>query len=48
MCRAVVGGVVVYYDGTHLTATYARTLAQPLGRTLVDMGVLPEEGRWRR
>ncbi len=26
-CRAVVGGVVVYFDATHLTATYAKTLA---------------------
>ena len=26
-CRAVVGGVVVYFDPTHLTATYAKTLA---------------------
>jgi hypothetical protein len=27
ICPAVVGGVVVYYDASHLTATYARTLA---------------------
>jgi peptidoglycan/LPS O-acetylase OafA/YrhL len=29
-CRAVVGGVLVYSDGSHLTATYARTLAPVL------------------
>ncbi len=27
VCDPVVGGVVVYFDGSHLTATYARTLA---------------------
>ena len=27
-CQAVVGGVPVYFDGSHMTATYARTLAQ--------------------
>ena len=27
VCSAVVGGVIVYFDGSHLTATYARTLA---------------------
>ncbi len=27
VCAGVVGGVLVYYDGSHLTATYARTLA---------------------
>jgi hypothetical protein len=26
LCSAVVGGVIVYFDGSHLTATYARTL----------------------
>jgi peptidoglycan/LPS O-acetylase OafA/YrhL len=26
-CSAVVGGVLVYFDGSHLTATYSRTLA---------------------
>ena len=29
-CAPVVGGVLVYFDGSHLTATYARTLAEPL------------------
>lgn len=26
-CAAVVGGVIVYFDGSHLTKTYGRTLA---------------------
>ena len=26
-CAAVTGGVITYFDGSHLTATYARTLA---------------------
>ncbi|HZE67761.1 MAG TPA: SGNH hydrolase domain-containing protein, partial [Sporichthyaceae bacterium] len=26
-CAGAVGGVVVYFDGSHLTATFARTLA---------------------
>ena len=33
-CAAVVGGVLVYSDGSHLTATYARTLAPALGPDL--------------
>ena len=33
-CAAVVGGVVVYFDGSHLTATYARTLAPYLAPSL--------------
>ncbi len=33
-CRSVVGGAIVYSDGSHLTATYARTLAPMLGREL--------------
>ena len=31
VCRAVTGGVITYFDGTHLTATYAATLAPYLG-----------------
>ncbi|WP_435770424.1 acyltransferase family protein [Nocardioides sp. SYSU DS0651] len=27
VCQPVVGGAIVYFDGSHLTATYARTLA---------------------
>ena len=38
VCASVVGGAIVYSDGSHLTATYARTLApklkQDLGRVL--------------
>lgn len=33
-CAAAVGGVVVYSDGSHLTATYARTLSTLLGPAL--------------
>jgi peptidoglycan/LPS O-acetylase OafA/YrhL len=38
-CAAVIGGVVTYFDGSHLTATYASTLDRYLGaplRRLVD------------
>jgi peptidoglycan/LPS O-acetylase OafA/YrhL len=35
-CNGVVGGVVVYFDGTHLTATYARTLAPYLAPGLAE------------
>ena len=34
VCDGAVGGVVVYFDGSHLTATYARTLAPALERPL--------------
>ncbi len=34
-CEAVVGGVVVYFDGSHLTATYARTLSRFLAGPLL-------------
>ncbi len=30
-CHALIGGVVVYFDQQHITTTYARTLAEPLG-----------------
>ncbi|MHA7171465.1 acyltransferase family protein [Arthrobacter monumenti] len=33
-CRAVIGGVVVYFDGSHITATYARTLAPYLSNAI--------------
>ncbi|HEV7148553.1 MAG TPA: SGNH hydrolase domain-containing protein [Pedococcus sp.] len=33
-CPAVIGGVVVYFDESHLTATYDRTLASPLEAVL--------------
>jgi hypothetical protein len=40
-CGAVIGGVVTYFDGSHLTATYAGTLDRYLGpplRRLVAAG----------
>lgn len=27
MCPAVIGGVIVYFDGSHMTSTYSKTLA---------------------
>ncbi|MDR7346949.1 hypothetical protein J2S62_001206 [Enteractinococcus fodinae] len=33
-CAPVVGGVIVWRDSHHITATYAETLAQSLGREL--------------
>ena len=41
-CRAVIGGVVTYFDGSHLTATYASTL-RPLPRTTVAAVWSPQE-----
>ena len=35
-CPAVVGGVLVYFDSSHLTATYSRTLAPFLDAPLTD------------
>lgn len=35
-CDAVVGNVIVYYDGSHLTETYAQTLAPYLRRAVED------------
>ena len=35
-CAAVVGGAIVYSDGSHLTATYARTLAPVLQPALAS------------
>jgi peptidoglycan/LPS O-acetylase OafA/YrhL len=32
VCRAVTGGVITYFDASHLTATYAHTLAPYLDR----------------
>ncbi len=34
LCSAVTGGVVTYFDGSHLTATYAKTLDRYLGPPL--------------
>jgi len=33
-CHALIGGVVVYFDSHHLTATYAATLAPFVGAQL--------------
>jgi hypothetical protein len=33
-CRAVNGGVITYFDGSHLTATYAHTLAPYLEKPI--------------
>lgn len=37
-CPAVIGGVTVYFDSSHMTATYAKTLAPYLGNALDRMG----------
>ena len=39
-CPAIIGNVVVYRDTTHVTATWARTLAPIIGRT-VDAAMSP-------
>lgn len=36
-CFAVIGGVPVYFDGSHLTATFARTLAPYIEPTLISL-----------
>ncbi|MCU1412412.1 MAG: Peptidoglycan/LPS O-acetylase OafA/YrhL, contains acyltransferase and SGNH-hydrolase domain [Rhodoglobus sp.] len=35
-CHSVIGGVVVYFDDHHLTATFSRTLAPYLGAVVED------------
>ncbi|MFC6154091.1 acyltransferase family protein [Nocardioides yefusunii] len=40
-CRAVVGGVVGWADGSHLTATFDRTLASALDEALREAGLMP-------
>lgn len=42
-CPAVIGGVVVYRDGNHVTDAYVQTLAPALARELERAGVLPAE-----
>ncbi|MBM9461039.1 acyltransferase [Nocardioides sp. zg-536] len=44
-CEGVVGGAVVYFDGSHLTATYARTLAPFLAPVVDDLLPEPRAGR---
>jgi len=36
-CHAVIGGVIVYFDNHHLTATYAVTLARIVGPELAGL-----------
>ncbi len=36
VCPAVIGSVVPYFDGSHLTATFARTLSEPLEKRITD------------
>jgi len=36
-CHSVIGGVVVYFDAHHLTATYAVTLARIVGKELAGL-----------
>ncbi|RYV51364.1 acyltransferase family protein [Pengzhenrongella frigida] len=33
-CPVVIGGVLIYRDGNHLTATYSRSLGEPIGAQL--------------
>ncbi|WP_413318795.1 acyltransferase family protein [Agrococcus sp. 1P02AA] len=40
-CFPVIDGVVVFRDGSHLTGSYARTLAGQLERELVAAGAMP-------
>jgi len=40
-CAAVIGGVLVYRDATHITATYSTTLAGPLHDALVSVKRVP-------
>jgi peptidoglycan/LPS O-acetylase OafA/YrhL len=35
-CPAVIGSVVPYFDASHLTATFARTLTDPLEKKIID------------
>jgi hypothetical protein len=42
-CFAAIGGVIAYFDGHHLSATYARTLAPYLDRVLTS-ALLSEDG----
>jgi hypothetical protein len=39
-CPVVIGGVNVYRDNSHVTTTYARTMAPYYYRALIQAGVL--------
>nr|WP_269212012.1 SGNH hydrolase domain-containing protein [Zhihengliuella flava] len=41
-CHAVIGGVVTYYDGSHVSETYARELAPEIARRFEAFGVLSQ------
>jgi hypothetical protein len=41
-CLAVINGVLVFRDGTHLTATFVRTLEKPLEKELLSLLSGPE------
>jgi hypothetical protein len=42
-CAVVIGGAMVWRGTNHLTATYARTMATPLGRALRETGAFQVE-----
>ncbi|XKH56915.1 acyltransferase [Citricoccus nitrophenolicus] len=42
VCSPVVGGILVYRDSNHMTATYSETLASALDAALVEEGLLDE------
>ncbi|MFC7400966.1 acyltransferase family protein [Citricoccus sp. GCM10030269] len=44
VCSPVIGGVLLYRDSHHITATYARTLAPHLERALEEKGLLAKKG----
>lgn len=41
-CKAVIGGVVVYRDDHHITATYSVSLGPYLDEKLVEQGLIPD------
>ncbi|MEN9620526.1 MAG: hypothetical protein RL499_719 [Actinomycetota bacterium] len=43
VCPVVIGGVVVYRDGNHVTDAYMQTLAPAFARELESAGVLPAD-----
>ena len=44
VCDPVVNEIIVRRDRTHLTATYARALADPFASLLHEKGILPGPG----
>jgi hypothetical protein len=45
VCDPVVNGIIVRRDHTHLTATYARAIADSFASLLHDQGILPGSGK---